>query len=148
MGSKATVNNPYRAGFLCRLIRRKGRVLTLRGLIGIRFDPKAKDKRDVNKLRVIFHGSPEFPIEARFSSGRGLPFIRGYRLFSCSISIDLQEALDLDLQNRLDLYYGDERMCSILYNMLWRGPVEFCNSRLFRIDNKVLYFRQTVKNTT
>ena len=148
MGSGTNINNPNRAGFLCRLIRRNGRTLTLRGLIGIRFDPGIKGRKDIDKIKVILHGSPDFPVEARFSPTGGFPFIRGFRVYACKISIDLEDALGLDLQNRLDLYYDGNRMCSILYNLMWRGPVEFCNSRLFPVENKVMYFRQTVKNTT
>ena len=146
MTSREGIKNLNGAGILCHTVSGNGKYITMRGLIGIKADPSI-GRIHTDRLNLKFASDPEFPIESSFSIRKGLPFIKGYRLYAFSFRIDQQKALGLDLQNRFVLYHGEQRMCGVVYSILKRRKGSFRNSRIFKTGGKTLYFRQTVSNT-
>lgn len=122
MGPDNKEHNPYRAGLLCKRISAKGDDIRIQAVIAIRFDPKQKDRRNTDKMRVILHGDPDFPVRSSFGISKGLPFVRGYRLFTCRIELDMRKALELDLQNRLmKNWQTDQVLLFFLQMNTWNG---------------------------
>lgn len=146
MARRQTEDNLNGAGILCHTVTGSGDAIVMRGLIAVKFDPAIKGKKDIRKLRFQVFKAPDFPIESHFSIQKGLPFAAGYRLYRFTMKILKKDALQLDVQNKIYLYYGDIRMCGVVYSFLKRQKGEFRNSPLFRGGDKVMYFRQTVNN--
>ena len=143
---ETTPDNLNGAGILCRTVTGDSSRITMRGLIAVKFDPCFKGKKDISKLSFRVFKAPDFPIESHFSIKKGLPFAAGYRLYAFTMRIRTADALQLDVQNKIYLYYGEERMCGVVYNVLKRQNGTFHTSRLFRAGDKVMYFRQTYNN--
>ncbi|MBQ9014743.1 MAG: CDP-glycerol glycerophosphotransferase family protein [Firmicutes bacterium] len=146
MAPGQTENNLNGAGILWHTVAGSADAIVMRGLIAVKFDPAIKGKKDIRRLRFRVFKAPDFPIESHFSIRKGLPFGAGYRLYAFTLKILKKDALQLDVQNKIYLYYDDIRMCGVVYRFLKRQKGEFHNSRLFRAGDKVMYFRQTINN--
>ena len=146
MASRDIEKNLNGAGILTAVVSGSGDLIVMRGLIAVKFDPAIKGKKDIQRLSFRVFKAPDFLIESHFSLKKGLRFIAGYRLYGFTMKIRRSDALQLDVQNRVYLYYGDIRMCGVAYRILKRRKGSFRNSRLFRAGDKVMYFRQTVNN--
>ena len=149
MAAAGPENNLNGAGILWHTVTGSGEKIVMRGFIAVKFDPKdpaLTGKKDIRKLRFRVFKAPDFPIESSFTLQKGIPFAAGYRLYGFTMKIRRRDALQLDVQNKIYLYYGDTRMCGVVYRFLKRQKGDFHNSRLFRAGDKVMYFRQTVNN--
>lgn len=144
MDLKENEKNLNGAGILTYTLSDGPEVICMRGLIAIKFDPAIKNKAPSCLSFRVFK-APDFPIESKIS-GKSLPFAAGYRLHSFRMKIRKSDALKLDLQNKIYLYAGEERMCGVVYSFLKRQKGEFRNSRILFAEDQALYFRQTVNN--
>ena len=134
-----------------RIITRRSSIdadaLKLKGLCLLRMG-KGKDFSDVSKMSIgSYQGKGELsPIYGRVSGGRGLPFIRGYRISSYEIRISFEDAFSMDMQNKLFLFYDGEEISSINYAFSPGRAETYRNTRIIRKQGRTMFFRQTVNN--
>lgn len=83
----------------------------------------------------------------KFKLRRGMLFIKNYRINMYKLILDVNELLKSDIQNKLIVDYDEKYNGRIIYNIfdLFKGKNK--NSKIIKINNKAIYFRQTVKNT-
>lgn len=133
-------------GLLTKRARLQGEVLLLQGTCALKLPPEL-GKIDFKRLHVRFgDGEAQQAVRTEIRGPKGLPFIKGYRLYPYRIEIRLQEALQMDVQNKIFLYYGDERICDVTYSLLERRQGVFRNTKVLQREGKSMYFRQTVNN--
>ena len=147
MTAKKKEENLNGAGILCHTVTGSGDTITMCGMIAVKFGPDFKGPKNIAKLNFRVLTAPDFPIESKFFLRRGIPFMGGYRLYGFVMKIRRSDALQLDLQNKFFLFYGDVYMCGVTYSLLARRKGSFHNSHVFHVGDKVMYFRQTVNNT-
>ena len=139
-------------GLLTRRMSRKAQGLSLSGLCAVRMDG-LKGTPDPGKI-AIAPAAAEDPEQADLRgikssvSGGGIPFIRGYRLYSYRIDVDYAEAFVMDIQNKLYMFYDGRRITDVNFDFLNRRTGSFRNTRTVRKDGRTMFFRQTVNNKT
>lgn len=131
-------------GILVKRVSVRNETIIMRGVCALKLP---RGKRDLNRLSVRIRGAESHPVDARFSGGKGIPFISGYRLHPFRMQIRIEDALQMDIQNKLDLHYGEEWLCGVSYSLLERRTGAYKNTAPIRAGDKVMYFRQTGKNT-
>ncbi len=112
-------------------------VLKLRG---------SKEVLDTTRLSI---GVPvnENAGEISFASRYGTPVGKGLRLNRFTLKFNVEEALKLDIQNKIDLIYKDEYKGRILYRPTDLKTGKNRRSRIFLREGSIIYFRQSSKNS-
>lgn len=132
-------------GILWKKVTAGKDAVTVRGICALKLDLAGR-RSEMSRLSFRVHGEEKNPIRVRFFMPKGIPFIGGYRLHPFRMEIPYEDALLLDVQNRIMLWYGDREVCGVSYNLLERRQGAFRTSRLIRSGGKVMYFRQTAGN--
>ncbi len=131
-------------GLLTRNIREENGRIVASGLCLIRF-PRGKETIDTDMIRIDV---PFKKDAARISFGRkyGMPAPKGCRINTYRIEFDIDEARDLDIQNKLLVEYKDKYEGYVVYNVFDLRKGRNKNSRLFVHDGVTMYFRQNKYN--
>ena len=132
-------------GVLWKRVKRKNDRLVLEGICGVKL-PKGTGRPDLSKFQICIRRGDDDPGKTKFHWVKGLPFLKGYRLRRFSWEIPLTDAVDMDIQNKLDLYYGDLWLGDFNYDILSRRVGDYRNTRPVRWMGQALYFRQTIHN--
>ncbi|MDO5491404.1 MAG: CDP-glycerol glycerophosphotransferase family protein [Bacillota bacterium] len=132
-------------GILIRKVTAGRDAIIVRGICALKLGLKGR-RSEMSRLSIRIHGTEATPVRARFFMPKGIPFAGGYRLHPFCMEIRCEDALLLDVQNRLMLWYGDQEICGISYSLLARRKGVYRTSRLIRSGGKVMYFRQTAGN--
>ncbi len=132
-------------GLLTKRVFTGSGFIGLKGICAVKLDGKRRAP-DPGLLQIRSRGDERHAVRSRFSGGRGIPFIKGYRLFPFELSVSFQDAAEMDIQNKLDLYYNDELVCDVNYSLFARREGTFHNTRVVKRDGRSMYFRQSATN--
>lgn len=120
--------------------------LALEGFCLIKTDGAGHAKTIERLLISSYSGDGSIsPIRGRIRPGKGLPFIRGYRIHRYVIEIAYNDAPSMDLQNKLLFFVDGEEIGSINYAFR-KGEGTYRNTGIVRKDGRSYFFRQTINN--
>ena len=132
-------------GLLIRRTVMQGDVIRMSGVCALKF-PRALGTPDMKRLQFRIGEGGGIPIRSSFSGGRGIPFAGGYRLHTFRMELQVSEVLQLDIQNKLFVYYDEQVISDVSYNLLEKRRGSFHNTRVMQAGGKSVYFRQNVNN--
>lgn len=101
---------------------------------------------DTDELRIDIPYK-ENAADISFGSRYGIPLPGGFCLNTFRLSVDIHEARDFDIQNKIIPVYKDGDRGRFLYNIFDLKKGHNRNSRIFVKDGVSMYFRQTIFNT-
>lgn len=146
MEKKINKDMPARpwVGLLSRKISEENNKIVASGTCIIRF-PRGGEVIDTDKIRIDI---PSRKNAAKISFGMryGIPAPKGCRLNTYRIEIDVEEAKDFDIQNKLLVNYKDRYEGYVVYDVFDRRKGKNKNGPLFIHNGVTMYFRQNVNN--
>ena len=107
---------------------------------------KSREKVDTDKIRIDVPVR-ENAAKISFGSRYGRPLGLGYCLNTYRLEINWQEALDLDIQNKIQVVYDGEPGGRFLYSARDLRKGKNRTSRIITHDGISMYLRQNVNNT-
>ena len=105
-----------------------------------------REKVDTDDIRIDVPFK-EDAARISFGSRHGKALPGGYQLNTYRLSVDLSEAKEFDIQNKLMPVYRDSEPGRFLYNIYDFKRGRNRNSRIIISGDKAVYFRQTIYNT-
>lgn len=104
------------------------------------------------KLDDVYFKIGDNKYKLKFYLGKGIPFIRKFKINFYKISIDISSILNKDIQNKINVGFdldGTEYLSGVYYNVIYLKKGRGKNSKIW-VDNTTntsFYFRQSSKNT-
>ena len=131
-------------GLITRNIREENGKIVASGRCLIRF-PRGGEVIDTDQIRI------DVPVKKNaakitFGSRYGRPVPGGGRLNTYRMEFDIEEARELDIQNKLLVVYKDKYEGYMVYDVFDLRKGKNKNSRLFIHDDVTMYFRQNIHN--
>ena len=110
---------------------------------------RSKFDMDISKLKLDISGENDdiYQVGINFKYKKGIPFIKGYKLNSYKIVLDVNKVMTLDIQNKLILNYNDKYFGRIVYSAFDLLVGKYRTSKVIVNDNTSMYLRQTIANT-
>ena len=105
-----------------------------------------KGKVDTDDIRIDIPFKQN-AAHIKFGSRYGKTLPGGYQLNTYKLSVDLSEAKEFDIQNKLMPVYRDSEPGRFLYSIYDLKKGHNRNSRIIISGDKAVYFRQTIYNT-
>ena len=131
-------------GLITRNIREENGKIVASGRCLIRF-PRGGEVIDTDQIRI------DVPVKKNaakitFGSRYGRPVPGGGRLNTYRMEFDIEEARELDIQNKLLVVYKDKYEGYMVYDVFDLRKGKNKNSKLFIHDDVTMYFRQNIHN--
>ena len=131
-------------GLITRNIREENGKIVASGRCLIRF-PRGGEVIDTDQIRI------DVPVKKNaakitFGSRYGRPVPGGGRLNTYRLEFDIEEARELDIQNKLLVVYKDKYEGYMVYDVFDLRKGKNKNSKLFIHDDVTMYFRQNIHN--
>lgn len=105
---------------------------------------------ETSKVSAGIDGDRSF-FDISFDSEKGLPAPRGYRMNKFTLSFDIEDALGLDVQNKVWIYYDDPDLAAepgtVYFSARDMKKGDGKTSELYFAGGKTIFFRQTRNNT-
>ena len=125
-------------------LNKTSRGYSISGLCFCRFLDEKRKSIPLKNLKVTI-GNNEDCATLRFSSDKGLPLVKGVRLNKYSIDFKEEALTELDIQNKVQLLYGDT-VARIGYSVFDRSTGRYKTSRIHRSGDLACYVKQSIFN--
>ena len=131
-------------GLLTRKVREENGCIVASGSCLVRF-PRGGEVIDTDQIRIDVPVKKN-AVRISFGSRYGKPAPMGCRLNTYRMEIGLDEARDLDIQNKLIVNYKDRYEGYVVYSVADLRKGKNKNSKLFLHDGVTIFFRQNIHN--
>lgn len=131
-------------GLITKSIRKEKDKIVASGVCAVRF-PRGGEIIDTDKITIDIPVKKN-AVKISFGSRYGVPVPKGTRINSYRMEIDIDEALEFDIQNKLLVNYRDKYEGYVVYDVFDLRNGKNKNSPLFIYDGVTMYFRQNVHN--
>lgn len=125
-------------------LKKTGSRFTASGICLHRFKDEKGKELAPEKVNV-FIGNNERCGKLAFSNSKGISLSKGIKLNRYTISFDEADLVNLDIQNKVQLKYGNV-IARIGYNIFDRSKGRYKTSRIFNCGDLACYLKQSVYN--
>lgn len=131
-------------GLLTKRIREENGSIVVSGRCLMRF-PRGGEALDTDQIKIDVPFKKD-AVRVSFGSKYGKKVMKGVRLNSYRFEVDIAEARDFDIQNKLLVNYKDKYEGYVVYDVRDGRRGRNKNSKLFIHDGVTYYFRQNKRN--
>lgn len=129
---------------MCTKLNKSGNRFEATGVCLYKFRDEKGKELDPNRISVVI-GQNENCGEIKFATKKGTSLIKGIRLNRYTISFDEQALAELDIQNKVQIRYGDT-YARIGYSVLDRSRGKHKTSKVHNCGELACYLKQSVFN--